>query len=164
MSMVITIRTSAAIREFLVGRNGSEIIKLDSNDVMFRKIKALLKSPPSDYIPSNHNEVAVKVELSQFRFGKAVYNSESFNYLSDKDQKAISDDWEDMFYDIFHHYVLAFCKGMKFKVPCQKLAIEDFCDEYNLDMAFIKYDTLKKSWDRSDLKKKYREFFPRMKK
>lgn len=148
-SLIVTVATPPTLREFLISRNGgNDTIKLKSDDVFVSKIIHMLKSPPKDYTPKHQYDSVIRIKVPSFRICNSVHNGLVRFYLSTRDQQIIVDEWNSTFKEIFHNYVLAYCRGMNFKVPCQKMAILSFCEDYNIPMENVNYDTLKKSWDR----------------
>lgn len=163
-SLIVTVNTPPSLREFMIARNGgSDMIKLKSDDIFTSKIINLLKSPPKDYQPHRTNNGVISIKVPSFRICNSVHNGLVRFYLSSRDQQIIVDEWNSTFKEIFHNYVMAFCVGMNFKVPCQKMAILSFCEDYKIPMENMNFDTLKKSWDRSEQKKKHASKFLRMK-
>ena len=127
MKICITVNCPAILREFLVSRNGgSDVLKVDYNDVFARKFINLLEPKPVDCNYFKPAENHVKVEISHYQIGNIRYSSEYRNYLSEESQNSIVYEWNNSFKEIFHNYVLAYCRGMKFKIPCQKKAIMAF--------------------------------------
>jgi hypothetical protein len=160
MKINVSVNTPPILTEFLISRNnGSNVIKVDYNDVFARKILHLLESPPVS--SCKKEEGKINIEISYFQVGNVRYSSENKNYLSEENQGSIVYDWNNTFKEIFHNYVLAYCQGMKFKIPCQRKAIMSFCEHYSIPGDDINFDTLKKSWDRSSQKQKYMMKFKR---
>jgi len=160
--LLVNVKTPPILREFLISRNnGSDILKVDCNDVFARKILCLLEPTPFDCKIQTSNESDIKVEISFFKCGNTMVWPEHKSYLSEQSQNSLVYDWNKTFKEIFFNYVIAFCKGMNFKIPCQKKAIMSFCIDYNIPWNDITYDTMEKSWKRSHLRKKYKLNFKR---
>ena len=156
MKICVSVKCPANLREFLIARNkGSDVLKVNYTDAFVRRIIPYLESTPEDIvIPPVVNEDHIMVEISYFKQDGVMQSSEFKNYLSEENQKAIVSEWEDTYKEIFHNYVAGFCKGMNYKIPCQKRAIISFCNDYDIPMNKILFDSLKKSWDRSKQKGK----------
>lgn len=151
MKIPLTIKVHPVVREFYVSTTGSDTIDLAGNDNMAFRIKTILQLTPKNYkyVPFKSPET-ITLLLPNFRIGDKRVNQFFRNHLDDRRQYFVSKELYSNFKSKFHNYVLAYMRGGGKQ---QKLAIEDFCDIYNLSLSSINFDMLKKSWDRSEEKK-----------
>ena len=140
----VDIKVSPFVYYFFVSSNNSNFIRLKNNDHLWKIIWPKLICPPVGNKPIDSKYV-LKVELFYLR-SKDIKHA---NCLSDKSQNIINDYLLSQIKRIFHNYVLAFTSAG----GTQQNGIEDFCFIYNIPLEEIKYDTLKKSWNRSYEKK-----------
>lgn len=135
----------------------TDTICLTANTTFYQKIISALEVSPSRY---------EKYKMKDFKILKIMlpagtdFGNKRINTLnkgvSDRHQEIISRELYYLFKDIFHNYVLAYCRALENQPGCQKKGILDFCDSYQIEEHRINYEMLKKSWDRSPQKKMLR--------
>lgn len=150
--IVIEIPTTPMIKEFYESIHG-DIIYLSTTDRLHSVINPLLDVVPKKYKPypkGNGNTVKIKL----LWLGQKKIDIRHRNYLSVKAKMIISE----ILYHDFKETFYSFMLGCVISGRKQREAIELFCKIHNLSMNNTKYETLKKSWYRSDTRKKIKIF------
>lgn len=156
----VRVKVTSMVQQFVIALYGSTTIKCEHNDLMTQKIKHIVSLLPKGYKLPQETEAAhyIDIEVKNVNFGqckangyKKIYRqtAEANTFIVYALQRELSVELKKLFKSMFHNYVLAFCRGRKFEIGCQKDAILDFCDSYNININKIDYDALKKSWQRS---------------
>lgn len=159
--MRIPVRVHPIIREFLLDTTKTDVITPVKGDIYWSVIQNELELPPDDYKDPTDIQNLIYIELPNCHghkafsneAGKAIYIDTMFRwYLSKKAQIKINSILKANFKNSYH----CFMQGAIVGNPelQQKEAMELFCDLYNLSMDKVTPDMLKKSWMRSDHKKK----------
>jgi hypothetical protein len=154
----LKIKVHPVVREFLVSLTGSDVIDPIQNSTFYHRIKFILQLNPKNYNQTYlnrrfKNESTITILVGWFQMCDKRIDPLSRNYLDDARQYLISKELYQSFKNIFHNYMLAYMRGGGVS---QKKGIEDFCCVYNLALDNITYEMLKKSWDRSEEKKMFK--------
>ena len=155
--IIISVKVTPIIREFIICTNGSDLIVCNENSSIAEKIKYLLKLPPKNYKPDKELSNKIRFQLSTFRIMSKRLFTDFRNYLDTRSNRIIFNDLNSGFKDIFHNYVAGYVTPKKMCLGSQKDAVLDFCSMYKLSCDDITYEMLKKSWDRSKQKIKVQE-------
>ncbi|MGM0530935.1 MAG: hypothetical protein ACQER7_06245 [Bacteroidota bacterium] len=162
MKVPLSIKVHKVLYEYYVNIHGSERIEVKPGDNFSPRVKWMLQlySESSKKYPLKHSKELILLLPNEFRLtgrnGKRVY-TEHRGYLDEAWQYYLSKDLYKQFKGIFHASVLSFCIAKDFSLGCQKEAIYNFIDLYNLTLDDINFEMLKKSWDRSEEKKKMKQ-------
>jgi len=146
------------VYEFFTFRFHTDVIEISPNDTFSIRVKTILQLQPKTYeagspkIPLQYYKTLTLLLPRAFDVAGKRIATEYRNNLDNRRQFLLSRELHRLFKDIFHKYVLAYCRGKKLAPGCQKEAIEDFCFIHNLKLNKINYEMLKKSWYRSDEK------------
>lgn len=154
----ILLKVHPALYDFYYFTYKSDTIILSANTTFYQKIIATLDLKPARYDRFKMKEFKIlRIVLpAGTDFGNKRINT--FNKgISDRHQELISRELYYLFKDIFHNYVLAYCRALKNTNGCQKDGIYDFCESYEIKDGRLNYEMLKKSWDRSPQKKMLKE-------
>ena len=140
--------------EYYRGFYGREIIDVKEHPLLAIPIKAILQTQPKNYSRRKWSDFRIIVlNLPYFRLGNKAINIEFRKFLDDRRQFLISQELYGDFKNAFHNFVMGYVlSGGK-----QMDGIKEFCSFYNFEMNQIKLDSLKKSWDRCDLKQKWKD-------
>lgn len=153
-SHTILLKVHPALFDFYFCVYKTDTICLSANTTFYQKIISSLEVAPSRYERYKMKDFKIlRIQLpAGTDFGnKRIYTKNKG--ISDRNQELISRELYYLFKDIFHNYVLGYCRGRKNDNGCQKMAILDFCSTYNIQEEALNYEMLKKSWDRSPQKK-----------
>lgn len=150
----VQIYVHPSVREFFIGRYGSEVIEIKKNDAIFDRIKYVLSLKTKDMQLKRPSEkAAITLLLPKYEFKicqEKRVNTNTHSFISERHQSILKCEFQKLFKEIFHNYVLGYCRNG----AQQKQGIYDFCATYNISMNHANFDMLKKSWDRSDQKKR----------
>ena len=157
----VPVRVNPIIREFLVDTTGSDTITPKPKDLIWSIIKQNLETIPDNYIEPIDTENYIYVELLDCgghtsycnQLNKVIYINTLFRWnLSPKGQNKIHTILRANFKNSMHSFILgAMACNPKLQ---QKEAMKQFCNTYNLSIQKLTPDMIKKSWDRSEHKKK----------
>lgn len=159
--MKVAVRVQPILREFLIDSTGSDIITPKKGDLVWAILKQNLETAPDSYHEPIDGDNHIYIELLDCH-STAVYSLQNSVFthintlfrwhLSEKGQNKIRSILSKNFKSTMH----AFIQGAIAVNPDlqQREAMEEFCNTYNLTMQNITPDMIKKSWDRSDHKKK----------
>jgi hypothetical protein len=150
----IELKVHPALYDFYFFVYKSDTITLSSNSCFYQKVIAALQVKPADYKTCKFKKFGVIKLFFPYdtRFGgKHIYIGAK--EISDRNQELISRELYYLFKDIFHNYVLAYCRALKNVPGCQKKGILDFCESYQIKEDTLNYDMLEKSWKRSEQRK-----------
>ena len=141
------------IWEFYRGFYNSEVINVTEHPLLMLRIKSILQTRAEDHYRRKWSDFRIIVLNlpSYFRCGDKVTTIVHRNYLDDRRQYIISQELYHDFKNSFINYVLGYVKNG----GLQSEAISNFCIFYNFEMNQVKMDSLKKIWDRSELKQKW---------
>lgn len=160
--MKISVVVHPIIREFLIDTIGSDTITPKKGDIVWAIVKQNLETAPADYSSDPLNkENTIYIEIldchssSNYSVSssKFIHINHLFRwYLSPTGQNKINMILRRNFKTALHTF-------MQGAIACnpeiqQKEAMNEFCNMYNLSMNKISPDMIKKSWDRSDHKRK----------
>ena len=159
--MKVAVRVQPILKEFLIDSTGSDTITPKRGDLVWAILKQNLETAPENYKEPTDIENYIYVELLDchstpvYSYQNCVFthiNTLFRWYLSEKGQSRIRSILSKNFKSTMH----AFIQGAIAGNPelQQREAMEEFCNTYNLTMQKITPDMIKKSWDRSDHKKK----------
>lgn len=161
--MKIKVKVHPTVYEFIKDSTGTDTIEPKKEDLIWGILKQHLDTCPPD------TEVAEEEEESCFIYielldashhkcynnsaGRAIKIDTMFRwYLSDKGQNKINNVLRKNFKMIMHTFIMA--QLISNPDLEQKDAFDEFCRFFNLSMNRISIDMIKKSWDRSDHKKR----------
>lgn len=146
------VQVEPVLREFYLCVNkGSDILRPTKHDVLWKVVKANLECVPLDVIPvpANH-DTYLRIVILYTREFRREYR----HYLSEKGQQAICSHLNSLFKDVFHNYVFGAISAGR----CTQIdAIRMFMNDYNISADSIKFETLQKSWQRSQLYASWKE-------
>jgi len=146
--ITIDISVTPQIKAWLTAKNNNfPVIKLKAGDPIIKLIQEWLTKPnkKSRKKPNPENSIKLYIPLCSH---KNIYNS---HFLSENRQKFITDFFAASFKaEFIKHVIDKIEEGYS-----QKKAIYDFLFFYNLRESDFNYETLKKSWDRSQDKANY---------
>lgn len=138
--------------EYYRGFYGSEIIEVKEHPLLSIRIKTVLTTKPESYPSRRWSDFRIIVlNLPYFRIGDKRINVDCRRFLDDTHQYLISQELYLDFKNSFLNFMLGYIKNG----GTQADGIKTFCDFYNFEMNTIKTDTLKKIWDRSELKERW---------
>lgn len=138
--------------EFYRGFYGSEIIDVKEHSLLSIRIKNILQTEPKNYPRRQWSDFRIIVlKLPYFRTGNKRINVACRNFLDDNHQFLISQELYRDFKNSFMNFILGYVKNG----GTQAEAIKTFCEFYHFEMNQVKTDSLKKTWDRSELKKRW---------
>jgi len=149
------IKVDAFVKQFIIKTYGSDVVDVGQQDALFERIKYVLQLTPKTYKKPISGDHVITVFIPRFRIlNKRIDNFYRCN-LDDRRQKFIASEFKKLFKSVMHNYILGYCRSNinKNMEENQKEGIYDFCLTYEINMDEILFDTLKKSWDRSDEKK-----------
>jgi len=139
------VKVEPALREFYLSVNkGSDILCPGKHDRLWKVVKENLKCVPIGVRP-------VPADASEY-IRIVIRHSPSFrreyrHYLDAEGQRIVVYHLNSLFKDIFHNYVLGAISSGK----CTQIdAIKGFMTDYNINSDNVKFDTLQKSWYRSN--------------
>lgn len=149
------IKVDAFVKQFIVRIYGSDVVDVGQQDALFERIKYILQLAPKEFKNPAKGDHVITVFIPKFRILNKQINNLYRNNLDDRRQKMIASEFKKLFKQVFHNYVFGYCRSNinKNTDENQKEAIYDFCSSYQINMDEILFETLKKSWDRSDEKK-----------
>jgi hypothetical protein len=147
------------IYDFFISRYG-ETFDVDDDNMIALILPHILTLRPVDYkITKYPGYKYLDIVLHDFRFGAGGSHGtvyiEHKNHLPDNYQYHLSKYLDGVFKGIFHNFMLAHV--MANHTTTQKEGIQNFCMVYRVAENRVNSEMLKKSWDRSDLKKKWKE-------
>lgn len=159
--MRVSVRVHPIIREFLIDTIGSDTITPKKGDLIWAILKQNLETAPENFREPIDIDNHIYIELldchscSTYSVKSSVFlhiNTMFRWHLSEKGQNRINSILRANFKTTMH----CFIQGA---ISCnpelqQREAMEEFCNTYNLTMNKITPDMIKKSWDRSDHKRK----------
>ncbi len=156
MKTPLKIKVHPVIYEFYYSRYHTDVIEISPNDNFSERIKTILQLQPKRYdknyklYPLSSDKYLTLLLPKKFSLGrdKRIYTV-SRNYLDVRRQHLLSRELQKFFKEIFHKYVLAYCRARNNERGSQKTAIEDFCIVYDISFTKITYEMLIKSWNRS---------------
>ena len=135
--------------EFYRSFYGSEVINVKEHPLLSIRIKNILQTEPQNWQRRKWSDFRIIVlNLPYFRVGNKAVNITYRKFLDDRRQFLISQELYADFKNALHNFILAYVLAG----GTQADAIRDFCSFYKLEMNQVKTDSLKKSWDRSELK------------
>jgi hypothetical protein len=135
--------------EFYRSFYGSEVIDVKEHPLLSIRIKNILQTEPQNWNRRKWSDFRIIVlNIPYFRTGNKRLNITYRKFLDDRRQFLISQELYADFKNALHNFVLAYVLAG----GTQADAIRDFCTFYKLEMNQVKTDSLKKSWDRSELK------------
>lgn len=157
----VPVRVNPIIREFLIDTTGSDIITPKPKDLIWAVLKQHLETAPVDYIEPIDTDNYIYVEILDchrdktycFQSNRFLHINTLFRWhLSKRGQERIHSWLRRNFKNSLHSFIMG-------AVACnpelqQKEAMEEFCNIYKLSIQKLTPDMIKKSWDRSDHKKK----------
>ena len=157
--MRIPVRVQPVLREYLIDSTGSDTITPSKGDLIWDIVKSSLETPPADYVEPVDIDNHIYIELldchSSLTFvgDRFLHINTLFRwYLAPKAQARICRILSKNFKSVMHSFIqgaVAANPGLQ-----QREAMECFCNTHNLTMQRITPDMIKKSWDRSDHKRK----------
>ncbi|HLP03837.1 MAG TPA: hypothetical protein VK152_00270 [Paludibacter sp.] len=159
--MKVPVRVSPIIREFLIDTTGTDTIIPKQKDLIWTIIKQHLETAPDDYRDPIDLDNYIYIELLDcsahpvfsLQRNDMLYVKTLFRWhLSQKGQNKINSILRANFKNAMHSFIMG-------AISCnpslkQKEAMEEFCTTYNLSIQKLTPDMIKKSWDRSEHKKK----------
>lgn len=159
--MRVSIRVNPILKEFLIDSTGSNVIRPKKGDIIWSILKQNLETAPDTYREPIDTHNYIYVELldcsSSLNFSnqanRFIYINTLFRWhLSERGQNRIRSILSKNFKSTMHSFIMG-------ALACnpelqQREAMEEFCDLHNLTMGKITPDMIKKSWDRSNHKKK----------
>jgi len=145
-NIFVDIQVSPLVYHFYHSKSGCNKIKLQYNDPLSLILYSMLETVPATFRHERF-ENTIRIELIY----KRNQNIQYINYLPPRKQEVISKHLYANIKHLFHNYVLAFVSAG----GSQHEAIIDFCTYYNIPLEDVKYETLKKSWNRSEEKRKF---------
>lgn len=160
--MKVPVKVSPIIREYIMDvNNGSDVIVPSRGDLMWGYIKQYLETAPTSTIELEKDSHYIYVELLDChstrcysrQSDRTIFMNTLFRWnLSAEGQNKIHSALKKNFKAIMHTFIM----GQLSANPemQQREAMEEFCSTFNLSMQNITPDMIKKSWDRSDHKKK----------
>lgn len=138
--------------EFYRGYYGTEIIDVKQNPMLSLRIKSILQTKAESHYRRKWTDFRIIVlNLPYFQIGNKRINVACRKHLDDHRQFLISQELYLDFKNMFLSFVLGYVKNG----GEQANGIRTFCDFYNFEMNQIKMQSLKKMWDRSEVKKKW---------
>lgn len=138
--------------EFYRGYYGSEVINVKENPLLSIRIKTILQTKAEAHQRRKWSDFRIIVlNLPYFQIGNKRIKITSRKHLDDHRQFLISQELYQDFKNMFLNFVLGYVKNG----GTQADAIRDFCAFYKFEMNQVKMQSLKKMWDRSDIKKKW---------
>jgi len=149
------IKVDPFVKQFIKRIYGSDVVDVGQQDALFERIKYILQLQPKEYKQPIKGDYVITVFIPRFRIlNKRIDNFYRTN-LDDRRQKMIAGEFKKLFKKVFHNYVFGYCRSNinKSLLENQKEGIYDFCLAYEINMDEILFESLKKSWDRSDEKK-----------
>lgn len=153
-SHTIRLKVHPTLYDFYVSVYSTDTIHLSANSIFYEKVIATLEVNPAQYECLKVKSFKVLNIVLPATTDRGSQKIKIFNKdICDRHQELISRELYYLFKDIFHNYVMAYCRAKNCVPGCQKLAILDFCESYRIKEDKINYDMLKKSWDRSEQKK-----------
>lgn len=138
--------------EFYRAYYGSEIINVKENPLLSLRIKSILQTRAENHNRRIWSDFRIIVlNLPYFQVGNKRINVACRKYLDDHRQFLISQELYQDFKNMFLSFVLGYVKNGGLQAD----GIRVFCDFYNIEMNQIKMESLKKMWDRSDVKQRW---------
>jgi len=162
----LKVQVHPVVYDFYISRYG-ETFDVDDDDMIALILPHILQLRPKDYKPTYYaGYKCLDIVLHDFAFGHEGDASgkiiiENRNHLPDNHQYYISRFLDKIFKNIYHNYMLAYCRSNKEAI--QKEGIYDFCMVYRIGQNKLNFDMLRKSWDRSNLKRDWRGLPPKQK-
>lgn len=160
--MTISIKIHPAVQDFFVAKFGSYHVKLKAGDLLSNKINHILQVSPKNYRFHFRNidyNSELVIELpGKFNIADKWIHTQNRHYIDDRRRYLIYREFQKWMKEIFHNFVAGYCIAHNFKPGVQKEAILSFIETYKIQMNDINYEMLKKSWDRSEEKKRSLEF------
>jgi hypothetical protein len=120
---------------------------------------------PEDYkFKKVNHENKVTIQLISFAIGNNSISeykqiNEYRNFLTPFSERLVERELNRMFKETFHNFVSGYVSSTNNSIGSQKEGIELFCKVYRLGLNEINYEMLKKSWDRSEQKKRINNMF-----
>ena len=160
--MKVAVSVSPIIREYIIDvNNGSDIITPKRGDLLWGLTKQYLETAPMQPVAKDNDAHYIYIELLDChstksynqQAGCSIYMNTLFRWnLSETGQNKVHSVLKKNFKAIMHTFIM----GQLSANPemQQREAMEEFCTMFNLSMQNITPDMIKKSWDRSDHKKK----------
>jgi hypothetical protein len=170
-SLTVDVKISRVVREFIVKSNGSDLIVPKKDDWLWLILKQnLLTSPDSvPFIPDkDERSEYIRISLLDSHsskiyardVGRNIHINTLFRwYLDEYGQNIVARHFRTQFKACFHNFVQGAIfashdeTGTKEKMLGVQKAIYEFCELYGITVDDITYDTLYKSWLRSDQRK-----------
>lgn len=138
--------------EFYRGYYGSEIIDVKDNPLLSLRIKSILQTRAESHQRRKWSDFRIIVlNLPYFQVGNKRINVACRKHLDDHRQFLISQELYQDFKNMFLNFVLGYVKNGGLQAD----GIRDFCDFYNFEMNQIKMQSMKKMWDRSEVKRRW---------
>lgn len=138
--------------EFYRGYYGSEIIDVKNNPLLSLRIKSILQCKAENYQNRKWSDFRIiTLNLPYFQVGNKRINVACRKHLDDHRQFLISQELYQDFKNMFLNFILGYVQHG----GTQADAIRDFCGFYKFEMNQVKMQSLKKMWDRSEIKKKW---------
>ena len=135
--------------EFYRGYYGSEIIDVKSNPLLSLRIKTILQTRAANNQRRKWADFRIIVlNLPYFQVGSKRINVACRKHLDDHRQFLISQELYQDFKNMFLNFILGYVKNGGTHAD----AIRDFCEFYKFEMNQVKMQSLKKMWDRSQVK------------
>lgn len=159
--MKVPVRVSPILKEFLIDTTGSDTITPKKGDIVWSILKQHLETAPEPYPIHLDTQNYIYIEMLECssninycnQANRFIYINTLFRWhLSERGQNRIRSILSKNFKSTLHNFMMG-------ALACnpelqQREAMEEFCDLHNLTMSKITPDMIKKSWDRSDHKKK----------
>ena len=155
MRIPLKIKVHPVVREFIISTTGSDVIEPIKNSDFYHRVHFILQLSPSNYTEIYKkrrfkNEATITILVGRCNLIPEKHNPLCRNYLDDYRQHLISKELYSRFKRNFHNFMLGYMRGGGKQ---QKMGIEDFLTVYNIIGNEIKFEMLKKSWDRSEEKR-----------
>lgn len=159
--MKIPVRVHPIIREFVIDSSGNDTITPRKGDLVWASIVHNLETCPVNVSEPLDSQNYIYIELldchSSSNYsaskGKFIHVNTLFRwYLSPTGEKKVNNILRKNFKTVMHSFIqgaLACNPHLQ-----QREAMEEFCNIHNITLDKITPDMIKKSWDRSDFKKK----------
>ena len=154
----VHVKIHHVIKEYYLSIYGSDTIEVSNNSSFGLRVRNILQLPPGMYKKCSIKNPTILTFMVPDSFAKDkkgnTIKTKFKGYLDDRRQYFLSLQLILDFRLIFHNAMLGYCRASRWEPGCQKTAIYSFCDTYKIAMNKVNYAMLKKSWDRSQEKKR----------
>ena len=151
--MTIYVPVPKYLKEYYNGYSKS-VISLPKKSRLLKLVSSLLEPQPATKLQQNYAKNECVKLILPYLSHKGI-NVNYRNYVQDKGLQLIALELEAIFRNRLHAFIVGYTIAASQRHPfsvygTQRQAIEDFCKIHNITFENVNFDSLKKSFDRSE--------------